>query len=287
MIEFFNDYLLPALVLGSIYSLGAIGLSMIYAILRFAHFAHGDLLSIGAYIALPLVALGLHPVMAIPLAMAATAFIAIGIDRAFYRPFRKSNPITMVIASFGVALMIRAALQLLGGVDDDYYWGIQTSLESLEPFSIAAKHFYIFGAVIVLMGATHYLLAHTRTGKAMRAMSDDPDLARITGIGTEKIIIWTWIVGASLAAAAGVLLGMDTRIKFDMGWNLLLPMFAAAILGGLGRPYGAVAGGMIIGMLEELSVLVIPGDYKSAVAFAAMVLVLIFRPQGIFKGRVL
>lgn len=287
MIEFFNDFLLPALVLGSIYSLGAIGLSMVYAILRFAHFAHGDLLSIGAYLALPLVALGLHPVFTIPIAMAATAVIAIGIDRAFYRPFRKSNPIVMVIASFGVALMIRASLQLLGGVDDEYYWGIQPSLESLEPFAIAAKHFYIFGAVVVLIGATHYLLAHTRTGKAMRAMSDDPDLARVTGIGTEKIIIWTWIVGASLAAAAGILLGMDTRIKFDMGWNMLLPMFAAAILGGLGRPYGAVAGGMIIGMLEELSVLVIPGDYKSAVAFAAMVLVLIFRPQGIFKGRVL
>lgn len=287
MIEFFNDYLLPALVLGSIYSLGAIGLSMVYAILRFAHFAHGDLLSIGAYIALPLVALGVHPLLTIPIAMLATAIIAIGIDRAFYKPFRKSSPITMVIASFGIALMIRAAIQLLGGIDDEYYWGIQRSLKSLKPFEIAGKHFYIFGAVIVLIGATHYLLAHTRTGKAMRAMSDDADLARITGIGTEKIVIWTWIVGASLAAAAGVLLGMDTRIRFDMGWNLLLPMFAAAIVGGLGRPYGAIAGGMLIGMLEELSTLVIPGDYKSAVAFAAMVLVLIFRPHGIFRGRVL
>ena len=287
MIEFFNDYLLPALVLGSIYSLGAIGLSMVYAILRFAHFAHGDLLSIGAYIALPLVALGVHPLLTIPIAMVATAVIAIGIDRAFYKPFRKSSPITMVIASFGIALMIRAAIQLLGGIDDEYYWGIQPPLEMLKPFSIGAKHFYIGGAVVVLIGATHYLLAYTRTGKAMRAMSDDADLARITGIGTEKIVIWTWIVGASLAAAAGVLLGMDTRIRFDMGWNLLLPMFAAAIVGGLGRPYGAIAGGMLIGMLEELSTLVIPGDYKSAMAFAAMVLVLIFRPHGIFRGRVL
>jgi len=287
MIEFFNDYIMSALVLGSIYALGAIGISMIYAILRFAHFAHGDVLTLGAYLALPLVAIGVHPVLTIPIAMAVSAVVAIGIDKAFYRPFRKSQPIIMVIASFGVALMLRSAFQLFWGIDDKYYWAIQPPLESLEPFSIGAKHLYIGGAVVILIGATHYLLAYTRTGKAMRAMSDDPDLARVTGIPTEKIVIWTWIVGASLAAAAGVLLGMDTRIKFDMGWNLLLPMFAAAILGGLGRPYGAIAGGMVIGGLEELSTLIIPGDYKSAVAFGVMVLVLIFRPQGIFKGRVL
>lgn len=288
MIEFFNDYIVSALVLGSIYALGAIGISMIYAILRFAHFAHGDFLTLGAYLALEQIyLLGIHPVFAIPLAMVLTAIIAVGIDKAFYRPFRKSRPIIMVIASFGVALMLRACFQLFWGVDDFYYWGIQPPMEMFEPFLIGAKHLYIAGAVIILISATHYLLAYTRTGKAMRAMSDDPDLARVTGIPTERVVVWTWIVGASLAAAAGVLLGMDTRVKFDMGWNLLLPMFAAAILGGLGRPYGAIAGGMVIGGLEEISTLVIPGDYKSAVAFAVMVLVLIFRPQGIFKGRVL
>jgi len=288
MIEFFNDYILSALILGSIYALGAIGISMIYAILRFAHFAHGDLLTLGAYFAFELVdRFRAHPVISIPIAMVTVAIVAVGIDYAFYRPFRKSRPIIMVIASFGIALMLRSTFQLLWGTDDQYYWSIQPPLESLEPFLVGAKHLYIGGAVIVLISATHYLLAYTRTGKAMRAMSDDPDLARVTGIPTERIVIWTWIVGASLAAAAGVLLGMDTRIKFDMGWNLLLPMFAAAILGGLGRPYGAIAGGMVIGGLEELSTLVIPGDYKSAVAFGVMVLVLIFRPQGIFKGRVL
>ena len=287
MVEFFNDYIVSALVLGSIYALGAIGISMIYAILRFAHFAHGDLLTLGAYCALPLVALGVHPVLTIPICMVITAALAVGVDYAFYRPFRKSRPIIMVIASFGVALMLRSVFQLFWGVDDFYYWSIQPPLEALEPFMIGPKHLYVAGAVIILISATHYLLAYTRTGKAMRAMSDDPDLARVTGIPTERIVVWTWIVGAALAAAAGVLLGMDTRVKFDMGWNLLLPMFAAAILGGLGRPYGAIAGGLVIGGLEEISTLVIPGDYKSAVAFGVMVLVLIFRPQGIFKGRVL
>lgn len=288
MVDAFNYYILPSLVLGSIYALGAIGISMIYAILRFAHFAHGDLLSVGAYVALVVAALvGLPPIAVVPVAMAVTAGVAIGIDRLFYRPFRQFKPIVMVIASFGVALMLRSAIQLIWGVEDEYYGAFHPPLEMFQPFAIAEKHIYIAAAVLILVGATHYLLAYTKTGKAMRAMSDDADLARVTGIGTERIVIWTWIVGAALAAAAGVLLGMDTRLKPVMGWNLLLPMFAAAILGGLGRPYGAIAGGMVIGFVEELSTLVIPGDYKSAVAFGVMVVVLIVRPHGIFKGRVL
>jgi len=287
-IDAVNFYVIPALVLGSIYALGAIGISMIYAILRFAHFAHGDVLSLGAYVALFLAPLaGLPPIATVPAAMAVTAVVAVGIDRLFYRPFRRFKPIIMVIASFGVALMIRSAIQLIWGVEDEYYGAFKPPLAAFRPFAVAEKHLYIAAAVVVLVAATHYLLAYTRTGKAMRAMSDDADLARITGIGTERIVVWTWIVGASLAAAAGVLLGMDTRLKPDMGWNLLLPMFAAAILGGLGRPYGAIAGGMVIGFMEELSTIVIPGDYKSAVAFGVMVVMLIVRPQGIFKGRVL
>jgi branched-chain amino acid transport system permease protein/neutral amino acid transport system permease protein len=119
----------------------------------------------------------------------------------------------------------------------------------------------------------------------MRAMADNPDLARISGIDTEKIILWTWGLGALLAAAAGVFLGLDTRLLPDMGWFILLPVFAAAILGGIGKPYGAIAGGFIIGIAQELSTLVIDPSYKAAVAFAIMVIVLIVRPTGIFSGR--
>ena len=287
MLEFINYYLIPGLVLGSIYALGAIGISMLYGILRFAHFAHGDIMTLGAYLALVLVAgLGWPAIAALPLAMVATVLAAIAIDRLFYRPFRDSPTIILLIASFGVALMVRSAVQLIWGVEDEYYGTFQPPLDFLAPFAIAEKHLYIAGAVVVLVGGTHYLLAYTRIGKAMRAMSDDADLAKITGIGTERVVIWTWIVGASLAAAAGVLLGMDTRIKPDMGWNMLLAIFAAAILGGLGRPYGAIAGGMVIGLMEELSTIVIPPDYKSAVAFTVMVVMLIVRPQGLFRGRV-
>ncbi len=287
MLEFINYFLIPGLVLGSIYALGAIGISMLYGILRFAHFAHGDIMTLGAYLALVLVAgLGWPAIAALPLAMAATVLVAIGIDRLFYRPFRDSPTIVLLIASFGVALMVRSAVQLIWGVEDEYYGTFQPPLEFFAPFAIAEKHVYMASAVVLLVGGTHYLLAYTRIGKAMRAMSDDADLARITGIGTERVVIWTWIVGASLAAAAGVLLGMDTRIKPDMGWNMLLAIFASAILGGLGRPYGAIAGGMVIGLMEELSTIVIPPDYKSAVAFTVMVVMLIVRPQGLFKGRV-
>ncbi|HLS18265.1 MAG TPA: branched-chain amino acid ABC transporter permease, partial [Paracoccaceae bacterium] len=144
---------------------------------------------------------------------------------------------------------------------------------------------------LLLMLATHLLLTRTRIGKAMRATSDSPELARITGIDTEAVIRMTWVLAGALAVAAGVFLAIDTHVESMMGYRLLLPMFAAAILGGIGKPYGAVAGGLIIGMVEELSsypwigtgALVSPG-YKTGIAFVIMVLMLIWRPQGLFRG---
>lgn len=296
MIDFINNYLVPGLVLGSVYALGAVGVSMIYAILRFAHFAHGDLMSLGAYFALSgVAALGWTPVAALPFAIVGAIAAALLVDRAVYRPFRKSRPIVGVIASFGVALMLRSFIQLVWGVDViNYEQGIVPPLESLEPLRIQQKHLAIFGATFLLVAALHYLLTRTRIGKAMRAMSDDADLARVTGINVERVIVWTWVVGAALAAAAGVLAGIDSRLHPSLGWDLLLPMFAAAILGGLGRAYGAIAGGFVIGLMEEISTYPLTGDeplvspgYKSAVAFAVMVAMLIWRPQGLLRGRTL
>lgn len=296
MIDFFNNYLMSGLVIGSIYALGAIGVSMLYSILRFAHFAHGDLMTFGAYVALAVVvAFGLPPLVAMPFAFVVAAVAALLIDRYAYRPFRKSRPIVVVIASFGVALMIRAGVMLIWGVQpESYVTGIQTPLESLEPLRIQQKHLVILGTTVFLVTALHLLLTRTKMGKAMRAMSDDADLARVTGIAIERVIAWTWVVGAVLAAAAGVLTAVDTQVIPDMGWNLLLPVFAAAILGGLGRPYGAILGGLVIGMAEELSSFPLFGDeplvapgYKTGIAFAVMVIMLIWRPQGLLKGRIL
>jgi len=295
VLEFINFYLVPGLVLGCIYALGAIGVSLLFGILRFAHFAHGDLMTLGAYFALLVVAIfGWPAIAAIPLAMLGTAAAAVFIDRVAYRPFRTSPTIIIVIASFGIALMVRSVVQIGWGLEiESYATGIQRPLVFFDSLRISKNHIQILTSTILIVTAVHYFLSRTRTGKAMRAMSDDPDLARITGIATERVITWTWIIGAGLAAAAGVFIGMDTQLNTFMGWNMLLPVFAAAILGGIGRPYGAIAGGMVIGLAEELSTypwitdapLLSPG-YKTGVAFGIMVILLIWRPNGLFRGRV-
>lgn len=299
MIDFIGDlvnfYLIPGLVLGSIYALGAIGLTLTFGILRFANFAHGETMTLGAYLAWMLVQLtGWHPVAVLPVAMLLTVLVALGIDRGFYKPFRASPTIMLVIASFGMMLMVRSVVQLIWGVQIKTIMpGIQMPVVLFDWLRISPKHVIIIVAALVLMSAVHYLLTYTKIGKAMRAMSDSPELARLTGINTEAVIRATWIIGAALAAAAGVLLALDTHIQTMMGFKLLLPVFAATILGGIGRPYGAVAGGLVIGMAEELSSypwigtepLLNPG-YKAGVAFAIMVVMLIWRPSGLFRGKV-
>jgi branched-chain amino acid transport system permease protein/neutral amino acid transport system permease protein len=142
----------------------------------------------------------------------------------------------------------------------------------------------IFGSLALVL-AVHVFLVRTRIGKAMRAMSDDSDLARVTGIDTERVVIWTWALGGALAAAAGIFLALDSRLNPNLGWSSLLPIFAAAILGGFGKPYGAILGGMAIGLTSELSTAVLSPAYKPAIAFAAMVVMLIVRPEGLLGGR--
>jgi len=295
--EFINYYFIPGLVLGCIYALGAVGVSLLFGILRFAHFAHGDLITLGAYIAFFFTsAFGLSGLLSLPMAIIFSIIICILIDRLFYKPLRYSPTVILLISSFGIALMLRATVQLIWGVEIESYneGTFSVPLKLFNTLIIAEKHIYIvvFTFLIILM--MHYFLAKTTMGKAMRAVSDNASLAQITGINTEKVIIWTWIIGGSLAASAGVFLGIDTQLQSNMGWDLLLPIFAAAILGGIGSPYGAIIGGLIIGMAEELSSYTWLGDgtpllspgYKTGVAFAIMVLLLIWRPSGILKGKV-
>lgn len=294
MSDLINFHLIPGLVLGSIYALGAIGLTLTFGILRFANFAHGEIMTLGAYFTWTIVEMtGWHPVAALPIAMALAVPVALGIDRGFYRPFRASPTIMLVIASFGMMLMVRSVIQLIWGVQVKTVMpGIQMPVVLFDWLRISPKHMIIIVAALALMFSVHYLLTYTKIGKAMRAMADSPELARLTGINTEAVIRATWMIGAALAAAAGVLLALDTHVHTMMGFKLLLPVFAATILGGIGRPYGAVAGGLVIGMAEELSSynwigmepLLDPG-YKAGVAFAIMVGMLIWRPSGLFRGR--
>ena len=278
--------LIYGVVLGSILSLGAIGVSLTFGILRFANFAHGDLMSVGAYLAFTFAVILQWPFwLSLALACAATGGIAIIVDGVVFRNLRRRPPVILLISSFGVALILRSLIQLIWGSDQQVYRrGIQRSLTwaglSIKPDQITI----ILGAFLLVL-ALHLFLQFTRTGKAMRAMADNVDLAQVTGINTEQIVMWTWVLGAVMACAAGVFLGLDTRLHPTMGWRLLLSIFAAAIVGGIGKPYGAIAGGLLLGLASELSTLFISPEYKSAVAFAILVIMLIVRPTGILGGR--
>jgi branched-chain amino acid transport system permease protein len=308
MWEFVNYYFIPGLVLGCIYALGAIGITLTFGILRFANFAHGEIMMSGSYLTWTVMAIAagagltLHPLVAMVPAAVMVILFFLATDRYFYKPFRKEDTIKVVMASFGMMLIIRSAVQVIWGPNQITFvrgiakpnarlseitanWGLQIMMPN--------KHLFIFAGTIVLVIALGYLLNRTRIGKAMRAVSDSPDLAHVTGINVDKVIRATWIVGGICATAAGVFLVMDTQmLETTMGFRMLLPMFAAAILGGIGKPYGAVFGGLVIGLAEELSAypwigtapLLSPG-YKTGVAFAIMVVMLIVRPQGLFKGR--
>jgi branched-chain amino acid transport system permease protein len=273
-------------VLGGIIALGAVGVSLIFGILRFANFAHGDMMTLGAYLALIVVGpLALPLYVAFPLALAGTAAVVVGIDQVLFRHFRRTAPVILLISSFGVALILRSVIQLVWGPDNIVYSSAIQLPWRFFGLRIRPDHVTILATTVGLVALLHLFLRYTRMGKAMRAMSDDPDLARVTGINTERVVIWTWIMGGGLAAAAGIFLGMDTRLNPLLGWNLLLPVFAAALLGGIGKPYGAIAGGFVIGIATEVSTMVMEPVYKPAVAFALIVILLIVRPTGLMRGK--
>ncbi|WP_438438544.1 branched-chain amino acid ABC transporter permease [Hydrogenophilus thermoluteolus] len=287
-LELINFYVIPGLISGSIYALGAIGITLIFGILRYAHFAHGDMATLGAYVALGLVgSLALSPWVALPIAMAITALVAVVLDRVFYRHLETRPKILTVMASLGVALMLRSVVQVVWGVDPQVYSTGIVRAESYGGLMLRSRELITFatatGLVLFLMAFQRY----TRWGKAMRAMSDNPELARLCGVNNEAVTRLTWVIAGALAAAAGFFLGINTELNTMMGWSVLLAMFAAAILGGVGRVEGAVVGGLVIGLVEELSVLVLPSQYKMATAFVILILILLVRPQGIFKGKVL
>jgi len=278
--------LIYGIVVGSIYALGGIGLSLVFGILRFANFSGGDLMTLGAYFAFAVVVQGGMPMaVGFPVAMLATAFSAVALDRAVYRHLRRSHPVILLISSFGMALILRSVVQLVWGPDNqNYEAGIHMPWQ-LAGLRVQPVHIEIVIGALVLVSAMHLFLQRTKVGKAMRAMADNPDLARISGIDTERVVFWTWMIAGAMAAAGGIFLGMDTRLHPIMGFRILLPLFAAVILGGIGKPYGAIVGGLVIGIAEEFSTLWLSPPYKAAVAFALLVVMLIARPQGLLGGR--
>ncbi len=308
------------LVVGLVIGLAGIGLSMTYSILNFANFSHGDLVSVGGFtgwaVAFVIAAAGqeslralltvrgagsatpgdigahiLSTPVAIGLGLIAafviTALLALALDRAFYKPMRDRSGISLLIASIGVALVVRYLIQFVYGAQSRGVTGTVDESAFALPlgYAVNAHQFTIVVAALSLMAAMHYVLQETKLGTAMRAMSDNKDLALISGIPAERVVTATWILGGGLAGASGYLyVLLRGTIRFDFGWLLLLLIFAAVILGGIGSIYGAIAGGVVIGIVFTTSTVWISSDFNEAAAFAVMITVLLLRPEGIFGG---
>lgn len=329
LVFFINKGIIAGAIIGSIYALGAIGVTLIFGILRFAHFAHGDMMTLGAFIAYVLAAAlaaagfaGPLPIamMVLPIVMILTAGISIGIDRTFYQPLRRSGAkgIVLVMASIGVTLMLQGLIRLFAGPSSrELYFNEPKDIFRIEVpganqmITVTEPQLALFVVTLISVIVLHYFLSRSRLGKAMRAVSDNPSLAQVTGISIETVVRATWIIGGGLAALAGTMLALDVSLKPDLSFNILLPIFAATIVGGIGQPYGAIAGGFVVGYAETLAVFnwsvllrpiarwtdnafevpaslaIVPTDYKLMVPFVLLILILIYRPTGIFKGRVL
>ena len=328
LVFFINRVLISGTVLGCIYALGAIGVTLIFGILRFAHFAHGDMMTMGAFIAFVLAgaatALGIVTPLptgfvVLPLAMVIAAFIALGIDKGFYAPLRRRGvrPVTLLIASIGVTLMLQGLIRLIFGTGTTTFFLNEpkeifridvSAIGASRPITITEPQALMFVVTAILVLALHYFLTRSRLGKAMRAMADNADLAQVSGINTALVVRVTWLVAGALACVAGTMLALDVALMPDLAFNIVLPIFAAAIVGGLGHVYGAIVGGFLIAFAETLAVFnwtallrpfagllpegwtlppnlaLVPTEYKLTVAFVILVVTLLARPTGIFKG---
>ena len=295
-------------IIGSVIALGAIGLTLAYSILRFANFAHGEYLTWGAYLAwtalLGFVAVmgpmtpiepfsfGWPLLLSLVLAAVATAGLALALDALLFRRLRRrGSAITLIMASFGAALVLRNMLQFIYGAVPEYYSReIQVAIrlvprDVLGGLRVTPDQLLVLGLTVVLVIALHLFLTRTTLGKAMRATSLNPQLASVTGIDVDRVIRATWIIGAVLAAVAGVFSGLTVQLRPQLGFDLLLPLFAAAILGGIGSVYGAVAGGLIVGLAESLSVPLVGAEYRAATAFVVLIAILLVRPTGLFGEK--
>jgi branched-chain amino acid transport system permease protein len=323
-----NFVIIPAISYGSQLALGALGVTLIYGILRFSNFAHGDTMAFGAMTTILMtwylqsigVSLGPLPtaLLALPVGIAATALLLLVTDRSVYRFYRKQKaaPVILVIVSMGVMFIMNGIVRFIIGVDDQIFADGERFVISARTFrdltgldeglAIRTSTAITLVTAVIVVGVLFWFLNNTRTGKSMRAFSDNEDLALLSGINPERVVAITWIIVAGLATVAGVLYGLDKSFRPFTYFQLLLPIFASAIVGGLGNPIGAIAGGFLIAfsevtvtyafkkvvnylMPENLQIdglaQLLSTDYKFAVSFAILIIVLLFRPTGLFKGK--
>ncbi len=296
------ELIVNGLFLGGTIALGAIGISLVYGILKFAHLAHGDFMTFGAYFTFflvgqlfPRIGLGSagfgpftfgYPLLiALPITVAVVVSIAIALDTLIYRRLRNRNSsfVIMAMASLGVAIGMRGIVQMIWGTQPEQYPRISKAFYQLPlGIRVPPDSLFLAATAIVLVVALYLFLTRTKFGKAMRATADNADLARISGINTQHVVWWTWAIAAAFAAIAGTLLAVSqAQLLPIIGWKMLILLFAGVILGGIGNPWGALVGALVIGVSTEASTQWITPAYKPAIAFAIMLAVLLIRPRGI------
>ena len=323
-----NFVLIPATAYGAQLALGALGVTLIYGILRFSNFAHGDTMAFGTAItilvtwALQAAGIGFGPLptalLALPFGIALTMLVVLGTDRTVYRFYRRvrAKPVIFVIASLGVMFVMNGLVRFVIGPDDQRFADgarflftareFRTATGLAEGLALRTTQVLTVVVAIIVVALLFWFLNKTRTGKSMRAFSDNEDLALLSGINPERVVMITWLIVAALATTAGVLYGLDKSFKAFTYFQLLLPIFAAAIVGGLGNPLGAIAGGFVIAFAEvtityplkkvlgyllpeslepDGLVQLLSTDYKFAVSFVILLIVLLFKPTGLFQGK--
>ena len=325
-----NYVLIPSLSYGSQLALGAVGVTLVFGILRFANFAHGEIMSFGSMVTVLItwwlqsfgITMGFFPtaLLALPFSIVITIALVLTIDKTVFSFYRrnKSRAVTYIVTSVGVMFMLNGLVRIIIGTDERIFRDGQKFLIKAGNFKkitglsegLALRQTQVLTIIIAIISVVilFWFLKRTRTGKAMRAFSDNEDLALLSGISPEKVVMVTWIITAILATLAGVLYGLDKSFKPLVYFNLILPIFAAAIVGGIGEPLGAIIGGYIVAFSEIMStyafkkflIYLVPSEilpdglvqfltteYKFAVSFLILVLVLLVRPTGILKGKVL
>lgn len=295
------QFVVDGLVAGAVIGLGAIGVTLTYAILRFANFAHGEFISWGAYLTLTVSGLlGLAaggtgspigpfsftwPILGAGLAaLVLTGLLALALDRVLFRPLRRTGEsIVAVMASFGASLALRSLIEAIFSSRPAY---LTRALQIAKPIGLGTRitpnQAAALATAAVLMVVAHIVLTQTRMGRSMRAVAENPSLAGVNGIDVEGVIRATWLIGGALASASGLVAGLLVQIRPAMGFDLLLPLFAAAILGGIGSVPGAVLGGLIVGLSEAAAVTFVGAQWRGAVAFAILTAMLLVRPSGLF-----
>lgn len=330
LVVLLNFIIIPGITYGSQLALGALGVTFVYAVLRFANFAHGELMSFGAMITILFtwffqssnIGLGILPtaLLALPFGIIATIILSLISDKFVFKYYRqqKSVPVVLAMVSIGVMFVVNAIIRIIIGTDTIKFSDGQKFIMKAKQFKaitglnegLALKSSSVITILItiILLSFTFWFLQKTKTGKSMRAFSDNEDLALLSGINPNKVVFVTWLIVGTLACVAGTLYGLDKSYKPIIYLNLVLPVFASAIVGGIGSPFGAVVGGYVIAFseimvtyaykkffnyllpdsLEPTSLVqILSTDYKFAVSFTILVIVLLIRPSGIFKGRVL